>query len=54
MISALLLDNELLLGMEKTLTRMRLDPCMLKMKSKMHNKNAKQNKNHQRNKKTIM
>ena len=37
MISALLLDYEPFWGTEKTLTKRRLDPCMLNMKSKINN-----------------
>ena len=37
MISALLLDYEPFLGTKKTLTKRRLDPCMLNIKSKINN-----------------
>ena len=37
MISALLLDYEPFCVTEKTLTKKRLDPCMLRMKSKINN-----------------
>ena len=37
MISVLLLDYEPFWGTEKTLTKRRLDPCMLNMKSKINN-----------------
>ena len=37
MISALLLDYEPFWGTERTLTKRRLDPCMLNMKSKINN-----------------
>ena len=37
MISALLLDYEPFWGTEKTLTKRRLDPCMLDIKSKINN-----------------
>ena len=36
MIRALLLDYEPFWGTEKTLTKRRLDPCMLNMKSKIN------------------
>ena len=51
MISALLLDYEPFWGTEKTLTKRRLDPCMLNMKSKINMLQTDKRTNDQRNNK---
>ena len=51
MISALLLDYEPFWGTEKTLTKRRLDLCMLNMKSKINMLQTDKRTNDQRNNK---